>query len=99
VPLPSLALPALVASNLTDMKGGDRDSVGFFQMRVGIWNQGKYAGYPDSRSSSWSGSSTRRWPPGRSVRRRGSTARTRASGEYRGRYQLRLDEARQLLGS
>jgi dTDP-glucose 4,6-dehydratase len=29
------------------MKGGDRDSVGFFQMRVGIWNHGKYAGYPD----------------------------------------------------
>jgi hypothetical protein len=40
-------MAALVASNLTDMKGGDRDSVGFFQMCVGIWNQGKYAGYPD----------------------------------------------------
>jgi hypothetical protein len=40
-------MAALVASNLTDMKGGDRDSVGFFQMRVGIWNHGKYAGYPD----------------------------------------------------
>ena len=26
---------------------GDADSVGFFQMRVGIWNQGDYAGYPD----------------------------------------------------
>ena len=40
-------MAALVASNLTNIKGGDRDSVGFFQMRVGIWNQGKYAGYPD----------------------------------------------------
>lgn len=24
----------------------DRDSVGFFQMRLGIWDRGTYAGYP-----------------------------------------------------
>src|ERR1044072_5363730 len=29
------------------LRGGDRDSVGYFQMRVGIWNSGPYAGYPD----------------------------------------------------
>ena len=31
----------------TNLSGGDRDSVGYFQMRVGIWNSGPYAGYPD----------------------------------------------------
>ena len=27
---------------------GDADSVGFFQMRMSIWNQGEYAGYPSN---------------------------------------------------
>jgi cell wall-associated NlpC family hydrolase len=44
--LPVMA--ALVESGLTNIQGGDRDSVGFFQMRLGIWNKGKYAGYPDN---------------------------------------------------
>ena len=41
--LPIMA--GLVESGLTNIQGGDRDSVGFFQMRVGIWNQGAYTGY------------------------------------------------------
>ena len=32
---------------MKNLNFGDADSVGFFQMRVGIWNQGAYAGYPD----------------------------------------------------
>ena len=32
---------------MKNLNFGDADSVGFFQMRVGIWNQGEYAGYPD----------------------------------------------------
>jgi hypothetical protein len=43
--LPIMA--ALVASGLQNLPFGDADAVGFFQMRVGIWNQGPYAGFPD----------------------------------------------------
>ena len=39
--------PSLVESGMKNLNYGDADSVGFFQMRVGIWNQGAYAGYPD----------------------------------------------------
>jgi hypothetical protein len=41
--LPVMA--ALVESGLTNNPGGDADSAGFFQMRVGIWDTGDYAGY------------------------------------------------------
>ena len=45
---PELPLMAsLVESGMKNLNFGDADSVGFFQMRVGIWNQGAYAGYPD----------------------------------------------------
>ena len=43
--LPVMA--ALVESGVKNLNYGDADSVGFFQMRVGIWNQGAYAGYPE----------------------------------------------------
>ncbi len=43
--LPVMA--ALTESGLRNLDYGDRDSVGFFQMRLGIWNEGPYAGYPD----------------------------------------------------
>ena len=32
---------------MKNLNFGHADSVGFFQMRVGIWNQGAYAGYPE----------------------------------------------------
>jgi cell wall-associated NlpC family hydrolase len=41
--LPVMA--ALTESGLRNVAYGDRDSVGFFQMRQGIWDQGPYAGY------------------------------------------------------
>src|SRR5919106_5819218 len=41
--LPVMA--ALVESNLENLNYGDADSIGFFQMRVSIWDQGEYAGY------------------------------------------------------
>src|SRR3990170_3536394 len=41
--LPVMA--GLVESGLFNNPGGDADSVGFFQMRVSIWDQGAYAGY------------------------------------------------------
>src|SRR3712207_7547243 len=40
-------MAALVESGVANLNFGDRDSVGFFQMRTGIWNQGEYAGYPE----------------------------------------------------
>ncbi len=40
--LPVMA--ALTESGLHNLPYGDRDSVGFFQMRLGIWNEGPYAG-------------------------------------------------------
>ncbi len=42
--LPVMA--GLTESGLRNLPYGDRDSVGFFQMRQGIWDQGPYAGYP-----------------------------------------------------
>src|SRR3712207_2390057 len=43
--LPVMA--ALVESGVRNLNYGDADSVGFFQMRVGIWNKGEYAGFPE----------------------------------------------------
>src|SRR5437762_1324682 len=43
--LPVMA--SLVESGMKNLNFGDADSVGFYQMRVGIWNQGAYAGFPD----------------------------------------------------
>ena len=40
-------MAALVESDVKNLNYGDADSVGFFQMRVGIWNHGEYAGYPE----------------------------------------------------
>src|SRR6185437_8901288 len=44
--LPVMA--ALTESGLRNLSYGDRDSVGFFQMRLGVWDQGAYAGYPSN---------------------------------------------------
>jgi putative peptide zinc metalloprotease protein len=44
-PLPVMA--ALVESNLNNNACCDHDSLGYFQMREGIWNNGLYAGYYD----------------------------------------------------
>ena len=41
--LPIMA--SLVESGLRNLAYGDRDSVGFFQMRTSIWDGGPYAGY------------------------------------------------------
>ena len=38
-------MASLVESRLQNLKGGDADSAGFFQMRVSIWDQGEYKGY------------------------------------------------------
>ena len=40
-------IAALVDSGLVNLSAGDSDAVGYFQMRLGIWNTGEYEGYPD----------------------------------------------------
>jgi len=111
--LPVMA--ALVESGLRNLPGGDRDSAGFFQMRIGIWNEGAYLGFPDhpDLQLQWFVDQAliveqARIAAGESL----ETLLSDDSGygewvadvirppeEFRGRYQLRLDEARSLICS
>jgi hypothetical protein len=109
--LPVMA--ALVESGLHNLKGGDGDSLGYFGMRTGIWDSGKYAGFPDHPElqltwfidqglAIWAarvaagdlsyGTDPNRW--GEWI-----ADIIRPAQEYRGRYQLRLGEARALIGA
>ena len=109
--LPVMA--SLVESGVKNLNFGDADSVGFFQMRVGIWNKGAYKGYPEhpelqakwfidqalavkkqaiARGDANFGKDPSKW--GEWI-----ADIERPAEQYRGRYQLRLKEARGLLGS
>jgi cell wall-associated NlpC family hydrolase len=105
--LPVMA--ALVESSLHNLDGGDADSVGYFQMRSSVWNQGAYAGYankPDLQLK-WfldqaEAVKRQRIAAGRPVDDPSGYGEwiadvERPRADYRGRYQLRLDEARELL--
>jgi cell wall-associated NlpC family hydrolase len=107
--LPIMA--ALTESGLKNDNYGDRDSLGFFQMRTSIWNQGDYAGFPDHPELQL------RWfiDHALAVRKErieqgdasyGSDKSKwgdwvadveQPAAEYRGRYQTHLDEADSLL--
>ena len=107
--LPVMA--ALVESGVRNLSFGDADSVGFFQMRVSIWNRGAYAGYPQNPGLQI------KWFIDQAVALKnkriaqgyenfGSDPATwgtwiadveRPAEQFRGRYQLRLAEARRLL--
>ena len=108
--LPVMA--SLVESGVKNLNYGDADSVGFFQMRVGIWNQGAYKGFPEhpelqakwfidqalavkkqaiARGDADFGKDPSKW--GEWI-----ADIERPAEQYRGRYQLRLKEARGLLG-
>jgi hypothetical protein len=109
--LPVMA--SLVESGLQNLNFGDADSVGFFQMRVDVWNQGIYAGYPQDPELQvkWfldratavlgdamlHGGRERLTRPGQFGR--WIDAALRPSRASRGRYQLRLEEARRLIAS
>ena len=109
--LPVMA--ALVESGLRNLPYGDRDSVGFFQMRQSIWDRGAYAGYlarPELQL---------RWFADHAIAvreaRRAAGDETfgedpatwgewiasveRPAAQYRGRYQTRLAEAQALLAT
>ncbi|WP_051324069.1 NHLP-related RiPP peptide [Candidatus Solirubrobacter pratensis] len=107
--LPVMA--SLVESGVKNLSFGDADSVGFFQMRVGIWNQGEYAGYPDKPElqAKWfidHALEVKRKAIAAGDPNFGTDPSTfgewiadveRPAEQFRGRYQLRLGEARKLL--
>jgi cell wall-associated NlpC family hydrolase len=105
--LPVMA--SLVESGLSNLPGGDRDSVGYFQMRTSIWDQGPYAGYADKpeRQLDWfldnaEAVKKQRIARGLAVddeRQYGEWIADveRPAAQYRGRYQEQLDEAQALL--
>jgi cell wall-associated NlpC family hydrolase len=108
--LPVMA--ALVESGLKNDHYGDRDSLGFFQMRTSIWDHGKYAGFPnDPRLQlKWfldeaTALKAERLREG--LHNFGQDPHTwgnwiadieRPAAQYRYRYQLQLNTAKQLLG-
>jgi hypothetical protein len=101
-------MTALVTSGLHNLNYGDRDSVGFFAMRLGVWNVGAYKGFAHNPAIQM------KWfiDLADSVRRQRSVDPAghpecygdwaadviRPAAQYRGRFQLRLQEARALLG-
>ena len=104
--LPVMA--ALVESHMQNLPGGDADSVGFFQMRLGTWNSGDYAGYPDrpELQLKWFLDQAEAVKRQRLAAGKPMTAGSygewiadieRPAAQYRGRYQLQLAEARELL--
>ena len=105
--LPVMA--SLVESGVKNLNCGDADSVGFFQMRVGIWNKGAYAGYPEKPElqAKWFidqalAVKKQRLAAGKSVTDPNQFGEwiadvERPAAQFRGRYQLRLGEARKLL--
>jgi hypothetical protein len=107
--LPVMA--SLVDAGLQDIDFGDSDSRGYFAMRVAIWDNGKYAGFPDdpalqlqwfidqalavkrlriAEGDAGFGSDPSRWGEW-------DADVMQPADEFRGRYQLRLDEARALV--
>ena len=107
--LPLMA--SLVESGMKNLNFGDADSVGFFQMRVGIWNQGAYAGYPEKPELQvkWfldqaEAVKRQRLAAGKSVTDPNQFGEwiadvERPAEQYRGRYQTKLSEANGLLAS
>jgi cell wall-associated NlpC family hydrolase len=105
--LPVMA--ALVESDMHNLNHGDADSVGYFQMRVGTWNQGEYTGYPDHAELQlkWfldqaEAVKKQRVAAGKPVDDPNGYGEwiadiERPRAEFRGRYQLHLDDARELL--
>jgi cell wall-associated NlpC family hydrolase len=112
VPKELPVMASLVESGLANLSGGDRDSVGFFQMRVGIWNSGAYRGYPDNAELQlkWfldqaTALKAERVAAGDTSFGHDPSAWgnwiadvERPDVRYRGRYQEQLDAARQLVG-
>jgi hypothetical protein len=100
---------ALVESGLKNLDYGDRDAVGFFAMRTGIWDNGRYAGFPTNPPLQllWftdhaTAAGAQRAAMGIDNSDPGTWGEWDAdvlqpAAEFRGRYQLRLGEAQALI--
>lgn len=115
LPVELPVMGALVESGLRNLPSGDADSAGFFQMRVSIWNTGAYAGFPQhpELQLQWFIDQAllveqKRVAEGIPVEELLSDALRygewvagvlRPPEPFRGKYQLRLDEARSLICS
>ena len=109
--LPVMA--ALVESNLTNVHYGDADSLGYFQMRTSIWDKGEYAGFSSNPELQLKWFIDNAVAVKEKRIARGYTDFEhdpskwgewiadveRPAEQYRGRYQLRLEEAQGLLGA
>ena len=109
--LPIMA--SLVESRMSNINFGDADSIGYFQMRTSIWDQGEYAGYGEKPELQLKWFLDHALHEKQKRIARGDVAFLKDSSkwgdwiadverpaeEYRGRYQLRLGEARELLGN
>ena len=103
---------ALVESSLTNLPPGDAGYAGYFQMRLDIWNQGAYAGYPANPQLQLNWfvdtalqvlASKRATDPsyGATESRWGEWIADveRPAEQFRGRYQPRVGESRALIGA
>ncbi|MDX6628346.1 MAG: peptidoglycan DL-endopeptidase CwlO [Gaiellales bacterium] len=109
--LPIMA--ALTESGMHNLGGGDRDSIGFFQMRTSVWDQGEYAGYGQNPDLQLKWFITQALAIKEQRLARGETAFQadpsqwgnwiadveRPQEDLRGRYQTHLDAANNLLGT
>jgi hypothetical protein len=109
--LPIMA--ALVESGMKNLNYGDADSLGYFQMRTSIWNKGAYKGYPTNAplqlkwftdtaaSVQFSRKSNSKPDPASDQALFGEWIADieRPASQYRGRYQLRLADARKLVSA
>ena len=106
--LPVMA--SLVESGLKNLHYGDASSVGYFQMLTTYWDSGKYKGYlqDPQKQIQWfidhavavKKQRLERGLPIDDPKQYGEWIADveRPAAQYRGRYQLRLDQARKILG-
>jgi hypothetical protein len=108
--LPVMA--ALVDSGLANLEAGDSDAAGYFQMRLAIWNTGEYEGYSDAPDLQlkWFIDQAAQVRQTRLAAGRPDPLPDdgqwgewiadveRPAEQYRGRYQVRLGETRELVG-
>jgi hypothetical protein len=103
---------ALVESEMRNLDYGDGDRMGFFGMRTSFWDQGKYAGFPDhpelqlqwfidyATTARQDGIASGQHDPLADEGAWGAWVADvlRPDAQYRYRYQLRLADARTLIG-
>jgi hypothetical protein len=104
---------ALVESSLVNRRLPDVDAAGFFQMRISVWNSGSYAGFPEHPEIQLQWFVDQALAARRKRIAAGAPDPVavetdwgdwiadvlRPAENMRGRYQLRLDEARALIGA